>query len=255
MSSYYDYDDTAAGGGRRWARTALIAAVALLGIVLLLFGWFDSGSDATPAGPPAPVAAEQPTATAAARPAPTGKPAVAGQLRVNEAGVLVGHRRDEAGAVAAAGNFLAALYTQSNRTEPRELQVLGSVAASPADAARMAGDLASEDRALARVLGVPDLQAPSVIAFGRPVGYRVDSYTDDAAVVDVHVAGGQGIAGAGGDSGAAGRTFFEVNRLQLRWAGGDWRLVNTSRLVNGGPDLGSVAAQTFRPFSVSAVAS
>jgi hypothetical protein len=51
--------------------------------------------------------------------------------------VIVGYRHDQAGGHAAAGNYTASLYVQTNRTHARELAVLSTIAASPADAERM----------------------------------------------------------------------------------------------------------------------
>jgi hypothetical protein len=205
-------------------------------------------------GPSSP--ATPPTTTAvSSAPTPT-TPALQavkrGQLHRNSVGVIVGYGRDPAGAVAAAGNYTASLYVQTNRTHDRELAVLSSIAASPADAPRMAGDFSTEDAALAKILGVTDLQSDGVIAYGHPQGYRVESATSAAATIDVYVAGGQGIADAPSDSGAAGETFYEVDQVQLVWLHGDWRMRNWSHLVqDNGPELATVAAQGYRPFPIS----
>lgn len=160
------------------------------------------------------------------------------------AGTILGYSHDQAGAIAAAGNDVTALYVHTNRTPGRERAVLASMAATPADATRMAADFASEDAALARMLAIPNLQATGTIAFGHPTGYRISDYTPDQATIDVHVIGGQGTADAAAES------FAEVDRLQLTWSRGDWRLSNWSRLVDGGPALGSIAAQNYAPFPI-----
>jgi hypothetical protein len=222
---------------------------------------------AAPAPPAAPAggtrsragnspAAPAPAAPAPAAPAPAARtPVSPGSLVRDPAGVLVGYRRDAAGAVAAAGNYTAALYVQANRTRARESAVLAAIATSAVDAARMTGDFASEDAALAGQLGVPDLQGPTVIAYGHPLGYRVETATADTATVDVYVGGGQGLAGVSSGAPTAGRAFFEVDQLQLQWRpagpGGDWRLRDFSHLVqDNGPDPGTVAAAGYLPFPI-----
>ncbi len=262
MSTYYDYDGT--GGRRPGLRTVTIvaAAVAALCVAFLLgflaHGGRSSAANAAPTArpsrttPPAP-AATSPGGPVSAEPSRPGSPAV--PLSRNSAGVIVGYGNDQPGAVAAAGNYTAALYVQTNRTHTRELAVLSSIATTTADATRMAGDFSSEDAALAKMLDVADLQAPGVIAYGHPLGYRIEFVTAASATVDVYVAGGQGVAGAPSDSGAAGETFYEVDQVQLSWqtvdGTADWRLSNWSHLVqSNGPELATIAAQGYLPFPI-----
>ena len=193
------------------------------------------------------------TGAPSAQPPSSTPPAAAprGPLRRNSAGVIVGYSHDQAGAIAAAGNYTASLYVQTNRTHARELAVLSTIAASQADAERMAGDFATEDAALAQLLGVATLQSDGVIAYGHPQGYRVESVTAAAATIDVYVAGGQGVAGAPSDSAASGETFYEVDQVQLVWQRGDWRMSNWSHLVeDNGPELATVAAEGYLPFPI-----
>jgi len=254
MDGYYDYDTRA-----RTSRRAVVGVAALVAglCAAFLIGYASHGGSRAAADPPTgPARPTQPATSRAAASAPTSpdvpQPVSRGQLHRNSVGVIVGYRRDPAGAVAAAGNFTASLYVQTNRTHALELAVLSSIAASSADAARMAGDFSSEDAALAKILGVADLQSAGVIAYGHPQGYRVESATSSAAIIDVYVAGGQGIADAPSDSGAAGETFYEVDQVQLVWLRGDWRMTNWSHLVqDNGPELATVAARGYVPFPVS----
>jgi hypothetical protein len=254
MAGYYDYDT-----GARSPRRAVVGVAALVAglCAAFLIGYAShGGSRAAADPPPGPAHPTQPAASSAATSVPTApavqQPVSRGQLHSNSVGVVVGYRRDPAGAMAAAGNYTASLYVQTNRTHDRELAVLSSIAASPADAARMAGDFSSEDAALAKILGVADLQSDGVIAYGHPQGYRVESVTSSAATIDVYVAGGQGIADAPSDSGAAGETFYEVDQVQLVWLHGDWRMRNWSHLVqDNGPELATIAAQGYLPFPIS----
>lgn len=258
MSSYYD-DDLA--GPSRARLLGFVAAGVVALCVAFLIGYLvhgGHGASAVHADNPSQPATRTPTGPPAAA-APTGSPtAPRAPLSRNSAGVIVGYSHDQQGAVAAAGNYTAALYVQANRTRGRELTVLTSIAASPADAARMAGDFSSEDAALAKLLDVPGLQAPGVIAYGHPLGYRVESVTGSGATIDVYVAGGQGVADAPTDSSATGETFYEVDQVQLVWrstAGpaerGDWQMTNWSHLVqNNGPELATVAAEGYLPFPI-----
>jgi hypothetical protein len=257
MDGYYDQDT----GGRSPRRILIgLAAVVAAPCAAFLIGYarhagtrpnVEPGTKSPSSSRPV----TQTTTGAASAPTPpsTG-PAAAGareRLRRNGAGVIVGYRHDQAGAVAAAGNFTAGLYVQANRTHARELAVLSTIAASPADAERMAGDLATEDDALAQLLGVDNLQSDGVIAYGHPQGYRVESMTTAAATIDVYVAGGQGVAGVPSDSPPVAETFYEVDQVQLVWQRGDWRMSNLSHLVeNNGPELATVAAEGYLPFPV-----
>jgi hypothetical protein len=260
MSAYYDYDS----GERPQRRTVLIIAAAVAGLcVAFLIGYAARGGSRAAANPlshstPPPSTASTPLASGppSASTTTTAPPATSSRapLRLNGEGVIVGYSQDQAGAVAAAGNYTAILYVHTNRTHARELAVLSSIATSPADAARMAGDFSTEDAALAQLLGVANLQSDGVVAYGHPQGYRVESATSTAAMIDVYVAGGQGVAGAPDDSGAAGQTFYEVDQVQLVWQQGDWHLKNWSHLVeNDGPEMATIAAAGYLPFPIGQV--
>jgi len=222
------------------------AAVALLCLAFLAGHASSSHSTNAAATHPAPTPTRTETVTIGGnRPAPA---VPASGLHPNNEHVLVGYAHTRGGAVAAAGNYTAALYVQPNRTKARELSVLRTICATPADATRLAGDFSSEDQALAKILDVADLQSAGVIAYGHPVGYRVESYRPDTAAVDVYVVGGQGVAGTPTDSVVSGETFYEVDEVQLTWRG-DWRLSNWAHLAqNNGPELASVAAESYLPF-------
>lgn len=265
MPPYYDYDYDDNGGAQLTSRRLVIgaAAVAVVCIAFLIgYGARGDGSGSPKAAPrPSQLSTTRTVRPAAGLDSTTiAKPthpstAVRSPLPRNSAGVIVGYRHDAQGAVAAAGNYTAALYVQTNRTHARELAVLTSIAATPGDATRMADDFSSEDAALAKLLDLPNLRSPGVIAYGHPVGYRIESSSSTAATVDVYVIGGQGVAGAPGDSGATGETFYEVDQVQLAWqpgvGAGDWRLANWSHLVqDNGPKLATVAAEGYLPFPI-----
>lgn len=182
-------------------------------------------------------------------------PAARGLLHRNTQGVIVGYSRDEPGAVAAAGNYTASVYVQATRTHSHELALLSSICADPADAARLSGDFTTEDAALSKILGVTNLQSAGVIAYGHPQGYLVQSVNAASAVVDVYVAGGQGVTGSTDDADATPQTFYEVDEVQLVWHHGDWQLQDWSHLVqNNGPEMGSIAAESYHPFPIGQVA-
>ena len=256
MTGYYDYDTR-----ERSPRRAVVGIAALVAglCAAFLVGYASHGTPRAGAAPQTGPTRPTPQAISTAAtsvPAPTAapQPVTRGQLHRNSLGVIVGYRRDPAGAVAAAGNYTASLYVHTNRTHARELAVLSSIATSAADAARMAGDFSTEDAALAQLLGVANLQSDGVVAYGHPQGYRVESATGTAATIDVYVAGGQGVAGAPDDSGAAGQTFYEVDQVQLVWQQGDWHLKNWSHLVeNDGPELATIAAAGYLPFPIGQV--
>lgn len=262
MSAYYAYDDTGRPGHLRLAATVAAAVVAVC--VAFIIGYSVHGGHGTVSArssAAAPPANPTRTPSGSTGPAASTKSAAAaprGSLTRNSAGVIVGYSHDHEGAVAAAGNYTAALYVQNNRTHSRELAVLTSIAASSGDARRMAGDFSSEDAALAKLLDVDNLQTPGVIAYGHPLGYRIESVTGTAATIDVYVAGGQGMADAPSDSSATGETFYEVDQVELTWsptAGPsrhvDWVMKNWSHLgLNNSPQLATVAAQGYLPFPI-----
>jgi len=248
----YDYDGASAP-----QRTVITAAAAVAALcVAFLIGYASHGRShpaAAPNNPPSQAPPPAPTSTVArpASPAAAQSARPASGMHRNTVGVIVGYSHDQAGAVAAAGNYTASLYVHANRASDRELAVLSTIATSPADAQRMARDFATEDQALARLLDVATLQSDGVIAYGHPQGYRVETVTPAAATVDVYVAGGQGLAEAPSDSGAAGATFYEVDQVQLVWQRGDWRLANWSHLVeDNSPALGSTSAEGYLPFPI-----
>lgn len=262
MSSYYDYDDT--GGASRTRLIGCVAAGLVALCVAFLIGYTVHGGrgataahDGAPSQPATPTQAPTGSSSSTVSAPTSSAAAPRGPLSRNAAGVIVGYSHDQEGAVAAAGNYTAALYVQKNRTHAREMTVLTSIAAL-ADASRMAGDFSSEDAALAKLLDVANLQQPGVIAYGHPLGYRVESATTSAATIDVYVAGGQGMADAPTDSSATGETFYEVDQVELVWrataglAGrGDWQMTNWSHLVqNNGPELATIAAQGYLPFPI-----
>jgi hypothetical protein len=258
MNPHDDYDlDTAPGTARETWRRSITVLMAIGGLALIFVaGYALHGHTTTPAAAtptPIPPTTTVPTPSASGLPPTTapGRDAPAGAMpHLSTAGAIVGYSHDEAGAVAAAGNYATALYIHTNRTPGRERAVLGSIAATPAEATRMAADFGSEDTALSQLLSIPNLQTPGTIAFGHPAGYRIGTYTAGQATIDVHVVGGQGTSGAAAGTDSAVESFAEVDRLQLTWIRGDWRLANWSRLVDNGPQLGSIAAQNYAPFPI-----
>lgn len=261
----YDDDDHASGAGPTVRRLVIVAGAVATLCIAFLIGYSAHGSD--PGSATAPPKTTEPSAPSLAQASPSPDSPRAAippgpttlkrePLTRNAAGVIIGYRHDRHGAIAAAGNYTAALYVQTNRTHARELAVLSSIAATTDDATRMADDLSSEDTALAKLLDVASLQSPGVIAYGHPVGYRVESITSITATIDVYVVGGQGVADAPSDAGASGETFYEVDQVQLTWQptdanAGDWRLRNWSHLVQGNsPRLETVAAEGYLPFPI-----
>jgi hypothetical protein len=231
---------------------AVVAALCLAFLTGYAMSGRSGASDATPSMPPKREAAPS-VITSPTTPDPVRDP---GGLHLNARGVITGYAHTQGGAVAAAGNYTAALYVQRNRSHARELAVLNTICATKDDAVRLAGDFSSEDTALSKILDVSNLQSPGVVAYGHPVGYQVASYSANSATVDAYVVGGQGIAGAPGDSAVSGETFYEVDEVQLTWRDADWRLSNWSHLAQtNGPELASVAAESYLPFPLGQASS
>lgn len=243
---------------RRLRRIILLGGAVLVAAALALTWYFtqQSNSDAgtgapqvvvttatvtVTAPPSAAISSEAPSATASAAPA--------GALAVVPPGVVVGYPQTAAGAIAAAGNYEAAILAPGRVTPDALDETLAVIAASPDAALKVRTPLIGEWAQLAGALSVTSLSDPSVIAYGRPLGYRVVESSDTTATVLVYVTGGQGKVT--GDSLLNG-AFYQVDQLKLVWDG-DWKLADLTRAVSSGPKPDSTDAEAYTPFPAAPV--
>lgn len=136
-----------------------------------------------------------------------------------EAGVPVGYERTEAGAVAAAANYVVALGGVLLLDPSGRVDAFGAVALPEAR-----NDLEKLASGIDLVVEQLDLEAirsePGFVFRTLPAGYRLEAYDHDIAVVEVW---------ANGVFVAAGRqpripSAWRTTTVRLRWQDGDWRI-------------------------------
>lgn len=195
-------------GERRLKTGHLLAALALvvLGVVI---GWATDAGDGSERG-------EQPSADV-------------GPTRT-ENGVPVGYERSREGAVAAALNYGRVSARPEFVTDPGRREEILKALATPEAARRYEGQGAA---ALASLADTPLYRATRegtpVIWQTTPLGYRVERYSDDEAVV---MAWSVGTFGAGD---ATPRAVFGSDTARLRWREGDWKIAGDAGREEEGP--------------------
>ena len=169
----------------------------------------------------------QPPAQVPAEPVPgTG----AGPARVTE-GVPVGYSRSEEGAVAAAANYTRVLGDKAN-LDPAFGERAYPQFAVPA----VAEDLLRRSReSSASGIGKEAVVGEGVALRGAPLGYRVESYIDDAATVSVWY-----VAVGVGPPHLPMTTAWGTDRISLAWLDGDWKIADISS--SAGPEPPSSVA-------------
>ncbi len=191
------------GGQRRWpvpvgAALALVALGAVLGRAT--------------ASPP-PVEQERPGDASAPSPGPS---------RV-EASVPIGYERSGAGAVAAATAYTAALGSPGAFLDDQRGAMLDVIAAN-SSRERLGAEIAQSFDVPVEALGLtPEvIRDRDFVARPVPAGYRLISYSDDEAVVEVW---GTAVFFVPGRQATSGE--WTTVTVELRWQRGDWRLAAT----------------------------
>ena len=142
-----------------------------------------------------------------------------------EAGVPVGYPRTEAGAVAAATQYVVGidakrLFDEQARAEA--LEVIAAEGARDTLAAQMEPGIEFALQGLG-LDGETVANDPTVVVRSLPAGYSVESYSDDEAVVDVWATviffaeGRQALTG-----------LWSTERVTVQWERDDWRLAGFS---------------------------
>lgn len=189
-----------AGGGRGPSTGLVIAVVAAL-LAGLLIGRVTAGGDGEDGKP-------SPNRKAGAVPGPAR----------SIAGVPVGYARTRAGAVAAATNYLTVLSSDAVLNDGRRDAAIRAMATSSFAPTFLKQTAAANTQLERGPLGAGLRRgAPTVFQAGQ-LGYRVDSYSADAATVGIW-----NVALIGNATTVAPLVAWQTNTFQLRWAG-DWKL-------------------------------
>jgi hypothetical protein len=235
-----------------------LLAMTLLAVVLFLGGLAvgrasmtrDRAGGAAPAttaaaatATPAPTVAATPD-TAAAATATKG----VGPRRI-ENGVKVGYAHSREGAIAAAANYTTALSSDLLLDPVRRKAAIDTLAA-PEAKARLQKSFDQAVASLRSGLGVTGAtDEAQVLLRATPVGWRVEEYSDRAATVAIWVTSVGGSIG-GTDGPVPIREGWGTTTVELRWAGGDWKQVD-STTTDGPVPIADVAPPTAAPELVS----
>jgi hypothetical protein len=245
---------------RRFGASGLPAMLSLvLGAVILFLGGLVVGRatmtgspDATPAAATtAPGATTAPPATAAtgdgtaaAAPATAAASRAVGPRRYLD-GVGVGYAHSQEGAVAAAANFTRVLSSDLILDEARRRAAI-DVLAAPEARSRLQKTFDQAVVSLRQGLGAAGAagQDAQVLLRATPVGWRVESFDAGTARVAIWVTSVGG--SVGGATAAPIREAWGTTTVELRWAGGDLKQVD-STTVDGPVPIADVAPPTAAP--------
>jgi hypothetical protein len=232
----------------------LLAVVLFLGGMVIgrasMTGGRQGGGAATATTAPAASQTPSPTVaatpgTAAAAPAEAAAATRVGPRRF-EAGVGVGYDHSQQGAVAAAANFTRVLSSDLILDTSRRRAAIAALAA-PSAKARLQRTFDQAVVPLRKGLGVSDTanDGAQVLLRATPVGWRVEAYDNRAAKVAIWVTS---VAGSLGQTSqpAPIREGWGTTTVQLRWAGGDWKQVD-STTADGPVPIADVSPPTAAP--------
>jgi hypothetical protein len=238
-----------------------LLTMTLLAVVLFLGGLVvgrasmtrDQAGGAAPATTAA-AATATPAPTVAATPGTAAAPAAAtatkgvGPRRI-ENGVKVGYAHSREGAIAAAANYTTALSSDLLLDPARRKAAIDTLAA-PEAKARLQQRFDQAVASLRSGLGVSGASEDAqVLLRATPVGWRVEEYSDRAATVAIWVTSVGGSIG-GTDGPVPIREGWGTTTVELRWAGGDWKQVD-STTTDGPVPIADVAPPTAAPELVS----
>jgi len=241
-----------AGGMPTLLTMVLLAVVLFLGGMVIGRASMTRGQDGGAAtATTAPAASQTPSPTVAASPgtAAAAPAEAAAATRVGprrfEAGVGVGYAHSQQGAVAAAANFTRVLSSDLILDTTRRRAAIDALAA-PEAKARLQKTFDQAVVSLRQGLGVTggaddDTQ---VLLRATPVGWRVEDYDNGAAKVAIWVTSVGG--SIGGKVPVPIREGWGTTTVTLRWAGGDWKQVE-STTTDGPVPIADVAPPTAAP--------
>jgi hypothetical protein len=227
----------------------LLAVILFLGGLVVGRATMTRNPEAAPAATTPPAATTAPPATAAtpdgtASAAPAAASRAVGPSRYLD-GVGVGYARSQEGAVAAAANFTRVLSSELI-LDTRQRRAAIDVLAAPEARGRLQRTFDQAVASLRQGLGVTGAAAKDaqVLLRATPVGWRVEDYSPRSAKVAIWV------TSVGGSIGGAQpvpiREAWGTTTVTLRWAGGDWKQVD-STTVDGPVPIADVAPPTAAP--------
>jgi hypothetical protein len=237
-----------AGGMPSMLTMVLVAVVLFLGGMVIGRATMTRGDPVGGAtATTAPAATAAPPSTAAAAPGTAAAPAEAAASRVGpqrfEAGVGVGYARSQKGAVAAAANYTRVLSSDLILDKARRRAAINALAA-PEAKARLQKTFDQAVVSLRQGLGVKEADRAQVLLRATPVGWRVEQYGKGSARVAIWVTSVGG--SVGGNVPVPVREGWGTTTVKLRWAGGDWKQVD-STTTDGPVPIADVAPPTAAP--------
>jgi hypothetical protein len=237
-----------AGGMPSMLTMVLVAVVLFLGGMVIGRATMTRGDPVGGAtATTAPAATAAPPSTAAAAPGTAAAPAEAAASRVGpqrfEAGVGVGYARSQKGAVAAAANYTRVLSSDLILDKARRRAAINALAA-PEAKARLQKTFDQAVVSLRQGLGVKEADRAQVLLRATPVGWRVEQYGKGSARVAIWMTSVGG--SVGGNVPMPVREGWGTTTVELRWAGGDWKQVD-STTTDGPVPIADVAPPTAAP--------
>jgi len=237
-----------AGGMPSMLTMVLVAVVLFLGGMVIGRATMTRGDPVGGAtATTAPAATAAPPSTAAAAPGTAAAPAEAAASRVGpqrfEAGVGVGYARSQKGAVAAAANYTRVLSSDLILDKARRRAAINALAA-PEAKARLQKTFDQAVVSLRQGLGLKEADRAQVLLRATPVGWRVEQYGKGSARVAIWMTSVGG--SVGGNVPVPVREGWGTTTVELRWAGGDWKQVD-STTTDGPVPIADVAPPTAAP--------
>lgn len=215
-------DDDLHGPARRPVRPSR-SVITVVGVVVLLIAAIAFANQSGDDDPNASGGANDGRGTSPT--APTGVRPVKGKTD----GIPTGYSRDTQGAQSAAANYTVALGSDGMYEKDRRDLIVDTVyAPDVADARRGDLDKAYSGRELLSGIGLnPDGTVPDGLTFvtrHNPMGAKVESFGKNDAKVSVWYSALFGLAGENSRNPVTESWY--TSTLQLRWADGDWKIVN-----------------------------
>jgi hypothetical protein len=229
----------------------LLALVVFLGGLVIGRATMTRSPAGTPTATTPPATAAAPStaaATAGTAAAPAQASAVTSEVgpRAWRKGVGVGYARTPGGAVAAAANYTRVLSSDLILDDARRHAAIDTLAA-PEARARLQKTFDQAVVSLRSGLGVTGATAKDtqVLMRATPVGWRVVAYDSRAAKIAIWMTS---VAGSVGQTSqpAPIREGWGTTTVQLRWAAGDWKQVD-STTADGPVPIADVSPPTAAP--------